>query len=145
MAESVAALATIVHSLQRSLPQAPPPPPPTRWMKRAAQKETYPIKDNQIEMVVDDVQQQHEKQLLLDIVDVNQKPPKEKNSCKMNISNSNDKLVGSHLDRRQKRNFVPLVVNLGKVFCILEAKGVLKPLQFQTLYKKAKGIASTTK
>ncbi|KAF7132656.1 hypothetical protein RHSIM_Rhsim09G0076700 [Rhododendron simsii] len=27
LAESVAALATIVHSLQRSSPQAPPPPP----------------------------------------------------------------------------------------------------------------------
>ncbi|KAI8530072.1 hypothetical protein RHMOL_Rhmol11G0026700 [Rhododendron molle] len=98
-------------------------------MKRAAQKETYPIKDNKIEMVVDDVQQQHEKQLLLDIVDLNQESPKEKNSCKMNISNSNDKPMGSHLDRRQKRIFVPLGVNLEKVFCILEEKGVLKPLQ----------------
>ncbi|KAI8572884.1 hypothetical protein RHMOL_Rhmol01G0235300 [Rhododendron molle] len=131
LAESMVALATTVHSLQRSLPQAPPPPPLTRWMKKAAQKETYPIKDNQIEMVVDDVQQQHEKQLFLDIVDLNQESPKEKDNCKMNISNSNDKPVGSHLDLRQKRNFVPLGVNLGKVFCILEAKGVLKPLQLK--------------
>ncbi|KAI8559628.1 hypothetical protein RHMOL_Rhmol04G0188100 [Rhododendron molle] len=129
LAELVAALATIAHSLQGSPPQAPPPPPLTRWMKRAAQRETCPAKDNQIEMVMDDLQKQHEKQLLLDTVGLNQESLNKKNSCKMNISNSNDKLVGSHLNRRQKRNFVPLGVNLGKVFCILEAKEVLKPLQ----------------
>ena len=139
LAEFVVALATIVHSLQRSLPQAPLPP--TRWTKRAAQRETYPAKDNQIEMAVNDLQQQHEKQLLLNTIDLNQESLKEKNSCKMNISNSNIKMVGSHLDRRQKRNFVPLRMNLEKVFCILEAKGVLKPLQpkFPNFIQKGRG------
>ncbi|KAF7126440.1 hypothetical protein RHSIM_Rhsim11G0017300 [Rhododendron simsii] len=56
LAESVAALANIVNNLQRSPSQAPPPSPPTRSMKRAAQRETYPARDNQIEMVVDDLQ-----------------------------------------------------------------------------------------
>ncbi|KAF7149847.1 hypothetical protein RHSIM_Rhsim02G0189200 [Rhododendron simsii] len=141
LVESVATLATIVHSLQRSPPQAPPPPPPTRWMKRTAQRETYPAKDNQIEIVVDDLQQQHEKQLLLDTVGLNHESLKEKNSYKMNISNSNVKLMGSHLDRRQKRNFVPLGMNLEKVFCILEAKGVLNPLQpkFPNFIQKGRG------
>ncbi|KAF7133126.1 hypothetical protein RHSIM_Rhsim09G0076900 [Rhododendron simsii] len=128
LAELVAALSTIVHSLQRSPPQAPPPPPPTRWMKRAAQRETYPAKDNQIEMVVDDLQQQHEKQLLLDTVGLNQESLKAKNSCKMNMSNNNVELVGSHLNHKQKRKFVPLGMNLQKVFYILEEKGALKPL-----------------
>ncbi|KAI8542846.1 hypothetical protein RHMOL_Rhmol08G0171300 [Rhododendron molle] len=77
----IVGLMAAFRSLQRSLPQAPPPPPPTRWMKRAAQRETCPVKDNQIEMVVDDLQQQHEKQLLLDAIDLNQESLKEKNSC----------------------------------------------------------------
>ncbi|KAF7136143.1 hypothetical protein RHSIM_Rhsim08G0145200 [Rhododendron simsii] len=123
LAESVAALATIVHSMQRSPRQVAPPPPPTRWMKRAAQTETCPAKDNQIEMVVDDLQQQHEKQLLLDIVGLKQESLKEKNSIKMNLSNSNVDLVRSHLNHKQKRKFIPLGMNLQKVFCILEAKG----------------------
>ncbi|KAF7144893.1 hypothetical protein RHSIM_Rhsim04G0134600 [Rhododendron simsii] len=59
----------------------------------------------------------------------------------MNISNNNVKLMGSHLDRRQKRNFVPLRMNLEKVFYILEAKVVLKPLQPKFLNFIQKGGA----
>ncbi|KAF7135007.1 hypothetical protein RHSIM_Rhsim08G0125900 [Rhododendron simsii] len=79
LAKSLAILSAIVHDFQKSPPQASPPL--TRWMKRAAQIETHPTKDNQIEMVVDALQQQHEKQLLIDTVDLNQESFKEKNSC----------------------------------------------------------------
>ncbi|KAF7148806.1 hypothetical protein RHSIM_Rhsim03G0114300 [Rhododendron simsii] len=47
LAKSVAALATIVHSLQRSFPQAPPPPPPARWMEKAVQAKIHFAKDRQ--------------------------------------------------------------------------------------------------
>ncbi|KAF7137200.1 hypothetical protein RHSIM_Rhsim07G0160400 [Rhododendron simsii] len=73
-------------------------------------------------MVVDDLQQQDEKQLLIDTIDLNQESFKEKNSCEMNISNSNVKLVGSHLNRRQKRKFVPLGMNLEKSGLYLGSK-----------------------
>ncbi|KAF7135111.1 hypothetical protein RHSIM_Rhsim08G0145300 [Rhododendron simsii] len=45
--ESMAALANIVHNLQRSSPQAPPPPPPVRWTEKAVQVEIHFAEERQ--------------------------------------------------------------------------------------------------
>ncbi|KAF7132984.1 hypothetical protein RHSIM_Rhsim09G0076400 [Rhododendron simsii] len=47
LAKSVAALTTIVHSLQRSSPQAPPPSPLVGWTEKAVQEEIHFAKERQ--------------------------------------------------------------------------------------------------
>ncbi|KAF7127461.1 hypothetical protein RHSIM_Rhsim11G0007700 [Rhododendron simsii] len=62
LAESMAALATIVHNLQGSPPQAPPPPPPARWMEKAVQTEIYFTKERQGRTMMN-LQPQHVEQI----------------------------------------------------------------------------------
>lgn len=101
--------------------------------------ETHPTEKNRVGRAMKHLQPQHAKQLHLQTTstrvriedDLNQGLlDKSKMKASINLSSaSNINLVGSYFNQRQKREFVPLRMNLEDIFYILKAKGDLKQLQ----------------
>jgi hypothetical protein len=141
LAESVAALATIVHSLQRSSPQPSPPPPPARWTERTVQAEIHSAKEIQGRTTMN-MQPQHMEQVEGEITQPKRSLPNHTivtNASSAIFSLNPSQHIPAHKNpstRNPKRRTLRHCQNLNsspsQALATLVKQGLLEPLETQS-------------